>query len=244
MKKAIIIEDEEMGRDYLAGLVRDYCPQVEIVAFAENITEGKAAIIAHKPDLVFLDIQMPHGSGFDLLESLEEINFHLIFTTAYDNYAVKAFEFAAVDYLLKPISPDRLIKAIERTTQRNKMSTQSVRAFLDSYYQSPSARVSFPTEHGLDFIDVDTITRCEGESSYTRIFFIEGKPLLVSKNLKEVEQMLNGRGFFRIHHSHLINLSQVSRYIKNDGGYVIMKDGTEVQISRRKKTAFLKWFTD
>lgn len=247
--KAIIIDDELSGREVLKKLVQLNCPEVAVVNTLNSIETGLHSIREDKPDLVFLDIQMPNASGFDLLNQLDKIDFEIIFVTAHDSFAVRAFKYAAVDYLLKPIKVTELIDAVNRAAERirNNQNQDNVRFMLEKV--SPvkkvflNNKILLPTLGGYNIIEVSEITYCKSESNYTRFHFTDGKNLVVSKTLKEFESILLENNFFRIHRSYIINLNCIAKYNKGKGGEVVMKDGAVLEVSREKKDEFLKLFS-
>ena len=229
MIKAIIIEDEKMSRETLRHLLDKYCPEVEIVAEADGYRKGLEEIRKHPPDVIFLDIQMPDGSGFRLLEELEVIDFEIIFTTAFDQFAIKAIKYSALDYLLKPIIPDELIEAVKRVEKKKAESIKK-----------RSLEVLPENVRSQDEGSQKIIIRCESDNYYTYFFFVDGRKLLVSKTLKENEELLSQHNFIRPHKSHLINIKYIKSYIRHDGGYILMTDGTHVPVSRRKKDKIME----
>jgi two-component system, LytTR family, response regulator len=244
MTRAIIIDDEEGSRETLNNLVSDFLPDVEVVALAYSVETGKEAIKKFKPDLVFLDIQMQNETGFDLLETFREINFEIIFTTAYDHFAVKAFKFSALDYLLKPIDIEELKTAVEKAKKKRSYSNSSLQlnALLHNQksLNNNFKKIALPTLEGLEFIQINNIIRFEADGAYTMIFLVTGEKMVVSKIIKEFEDMLSENHFFRPHQSHLINLHHMKKYVKGDGGYAVMSDNSNIPIARRKKDEFLK----
>lgn len=244
---AVIIDDEEMSRRTLGTLLNNYCPEIEILGQASNAKEAYDLIQKERPTLIFLDIEMPHGSGFDLLNLFPSIDFEVIFVTAFDQYAIKAIKFCALDYLLKPIDVEELKTAVK------KVSNKTVQPTPSSQYEmlfenlkndsDPNNRIALPSINGLEFIKVKEIIRCEADGRYTKFYFKKGPPKLVTQNLKEVTSMLESYSFFRIHHSHLICIKKITKYFKGDGGYVVMEDGSTIDVSRRKKEAFLGLFS-
>jgi two-component system LytT family response regulator len=241
---AIIIDDELKGRIALRQKIKDYCSDVELVAEASDGEEGLRLIEQHHPDIVFLDIEMPRMSGFDMLQHLPRKNFHLIFTTAYDQYAIKAIKFAAFDYLLKPVDIEELQAAVTRIASERK-SADNTTGKLEVLKHNLQNRTSFgkiaiPTMEGLLFFNVNDIVHIEAQSNYTVFHFSNQPRLTVSKTLKEFEEILPSDIFFRPHHSHIINLHYIKRYIKGDGGQIEMQNGNFVDVSRRKKEEFLK----
>lgn len=244
MIKALIIEDEQKSREMLAMLVEKNCPQLEIVGLGKNVKEGIDLINSAKPDLVFLDISMPDGTGFDLLEAVQGKKFELIFTTATDKHALKAIKYSACDYLLKPIDIEELKLAVEKVLQKkNAGPSMDNLQFLiqqlkkaDDNYQ----KITLPTGNAYEIINIKDIIRCEADASYTHFHLVGGKKLMVSASLKHYEDLLPENEFIRVHHQHLINMNHVTRYLKQDGGYAVMSDGTQIEISRRKKDAFME----
>ncbi len=243
MIEAIIIDDEEDGREALKLAIEKYCPDVVIMNIYETPEKGLQGIVSLKPQLVFLDIQMPGMSGFDLLQQIAIIDFEVIFVSAHDRYAIKAIKFSALDYLLKPIDIDELLQAVnrvkERTThKRNNFSVQSVLHNLQ-YKSEAIERIAVSSLEGIDFYNTRDIIFCKAEGSYTTLFLTGQQSVIASRNLKDFENLLTESGFCRVHHSYLINLRHVQRYIKGEGGYVILTNNHHVDISRRKKDEFL-----
>lgn len=239
MLRAVIVEDELRSRETLSGLLKLYCKNLEVVGEAENVSEGLAVIRQKNPDVVFLDIQMPDGSGFKLLEKIEKIEFDVIFTTAYDQFAIKAIRYSALDYLLKPIFPDDLINAVNKA-EKNKQSLKSnsnIQVLLENISRPPAEppKIILSTSEKINVVRVDEIVRCESDNYYTMFYFTDGKRLLISKTLKEQEELLGEHNFIRPHKSHLINVKYIKSYLKTDGGVILMDDGSKVPVSRRKK---------
>jgi len=242
--KAIIIDDEPDARDALRMAVERYCPEIHIVAACEYPEEGLEQIKKQDPDLLFLDVDMPGMSGFDVLDHLANSDMNVIFVTAHDKYAIKAIRFSALDYLLKPVDADELQHAVKRALekQNQKENNVKVKSFLNNVrsQQDRLGKLSVPTMEGLLFIDIHEIVYCKADDNYTEIILNSKEIIIISKTLKEVEEMLEGYSFFRIHQSHLINIKFMLRYVKGDGGYVVMKDGTSLDVARRKKEEFLR----
>ncbi len=241
MIRTLLIDDEEDGREVLKMALEKYCPGIELLAVCSSGAEGLAAIAQHQPELVFLDIQMPEMSGFELLEQVQEINFEVIFVTAHDHYAIKAIKFSALDYLLKPIDVDELQQTIKRfqLQKRHHSQYQSVLTNMKNIH-GKMEKLAIPNLEGMEFIQTSDIIYCEADGNYTCIYLQEEQKLMVSKKLKDFEQVLSESGFCRVHHASLINLHHVQKYIKGDGGYVVLSEGHHVDISRRKKDDFLR----
>ena len=242
--KAVIIDDEENGRRVLRNLINEFCPEVDLQGEAENIQKGMELIGQVEPDVVFLDIQMPFGTGFDMLEQLGEVDFEVIFTTAYSEYGLRAIQFAALHYLLKPIDIEQLKEAVARAIKkriRPSASLDQMRYLMQMLQHSdrPPEKIALPSADGLIFVKIETIIRCEADGAYTHIHLQNGHPITVSKNLKNIEALLKGRDFFRVHHGHLIHLEFVKKYIRGRGGQVEMEDGSVVDVSVRRKDGFL-----
>jgi two-component system, LytTR family, response regulator len=239
MLKAVIVEDEKRSRETLTGMLKLFCKNVEVVAEADDVRSGIHAIETHSPDIVFLDIQMPDGNGFILLESLREINFEVIFTTAFDQFAIKAIKFSALDYLLKPIFPEELKEAVKKADEkiRGIPSRAGIQTLIENM-RSPaldSPKIVLSTFDKIHVVNVIDIIRCESDNYYTIFHFTEEKELIVSKTLKEIEELLSDYHFIRPHKSHLVNLLHVRNFFKPDGGSITMIDGTHVPVSRRKR---------
>lgn len=238
---AIIVDDEKHCRDVLGLLLQRFCPQVQLLASCADGTEGYQAIEMHHPDLVFLDIEMPGMSGFDMLEACRFTKFDVIFTTAYNEYAIKAIRHNALDYILKPIDKDELVQSVQKAEQeRLTRSSAKIDTFVEYLHrQKTGDRIALPTLEGLQIINSEEIYYCESDGGYTRFFLTNGKIVLISKTLKEVEDVLETKGFCRVHHGYLINLRYVQRYIRGDGGEVIMENNKNIPVSRNKKQEFL-----
>jgi len=241
MLKALIVDDEPKARENLEILLHDFVEGVEVVALCENISEAVEAVKLHSPDVVFLDIQLQRETGFDLLTKIKEVNFEVIFTTAYTEYAIKAFKFSAIDYLLKPIDIDELKKATAKVEKRvnNNMAGRLTQLVQNLKHGSnENYKIALPTLDGLVFVKISDILYCEASSNYTQIFTNEEK-YLVSKTLKEYDDLLSDHNFFRIHNSYLININSIKKYVKGEGGYVVLNNDTSLDVSKRKKEAFL-----
>lgn len=243
MIRAILVDDEHFGRQALAQALQQYCPQVELLQQCASPEEGIASIQQHKPDLVFLDVQMPGMSGFDLLKQMHPVNFEVIFITAYDRYAIKAIKFSAIDYLLKPLDVDDLMQAVKRVEDKQQAvgSAQRLASVVHNldFKEGAIEKLAVPTLEGIDFIEVAQIIFCAADRGYTNIYLKNETPKLVSRTLKDFENILSHSGFCRVHHHYLINMKHIKKYIKGEGGYVILTDDHHVDISRRKKEEFL-----
>jgi two-component system LytT family response regulator len=243
--KALIIEDEQKSREMLSEILKKYYPQIAILGLAKNVAEAVELIEKTKPNLLFLDISMPDGTGFDVLEKTLGNKFDIIFTTATDKHALKAIKYSACDYLLKPIDIDDLKVAINRLIEKRSSAMpsmdnlqfliQNLKRADDNYN-----KITLPTGNAYEIINIKDIIRCEADGSYTNFYLVGGKKLMVSASLKHYEDLLPENDFIRIHHHHLINMNHVVRFLKVDGGYAIMSDNTQLEISRRKKDAFLE----
>lgn len=243
MYKAVLIDDIENSRITLADDLKRYCPQIKIIGEADNVESGINIINLKKPDVVFLDIQLGDGTGFDILESLGKFEFQVIFTTALDTYGIKAIKFSALDYLLKPIDPDELVEAVSKIEKGPAAESinESINLLLENIkeIQPESKRIALSSADKVRMIYVKDIVRCESQGSYT-IFYLNNKEEIVTtKNLKEYEHLLEEFSFVRVHHSHLINFNYLKEYIKKDGGYAIMLDGSNVPVSFRKRNNLL-----
>lgn len=240
MIRALIIDDEQDNRLTLSALLTRFCKGVEVIGEVETVKEAVQMIRSLEPDLVFLDIEMPAENGFQLFKYFDEVKFEVIFTTAYDEYAVKAFRYSALDYLLKPINLEELREAISRVEKHtvkpdfNKIRLQTLEYNLDNSFQ----KIALPILNGLVFVDVDDIVRLEADNNYTLVFTTKGKHL-ISKSLREYENVLNNTGFFRVNRSHLINMKYLKRYIKNKNPLIELTDGTQLKLPLAKKQEFL-----
>jgi two-component system LytT family response regulator len=243
--KAILIDDEKNSLEMLEWLLHTYCPEVQIAAMCNSGEAGIIAITEHQPDLVFLDIEMPKMNGFEMLEKIKDVRFALVFTTAYDQFAIRAFRYAALNYLLKPIDPDELKNTIERLKEKNASPTKEQ---MDLLFQSliPSHkqvdRIALSTADGLIFVQTKEISYCRADSNYTHVILLNGQDILVARTLKELDEVLAGKDFYRIHNSYLININQIVKFVRGDGGYIIMPDNTEITIARSKKDEFFQLF--
>lgn len=243
MITALLIDDDKHLRKGMKSLLERYASEIAIIGEAESVKTGIVALEKYKPQVVFLDIHLSDGTGFDILEEISKIhgkvNTHIVFITAHEQYALKAFKFSALDFLLKPVDPDELQKTINKIKEALEKNNsfehidlllENIRKKVDNF-----KRIALSTSDGIHLFEIADIIRCESTDNYTKFFIKNHKPLLISKTLKEYEELLTEHGFERIHQSHLINLSYLKSYIKTDGGYVIMADNTNIPISQRKK---------
>lgn len=240
---ALIIDDELKGRNLLNELVKRYCPEVRVLDLAASATEGIAAIRQHKPDFVFLDINMPEINGFQMLEMLGEVAFEIVFVTAYNEFAVKAYKYSAFDYLLKPVDPDELRATIGRLQSKKRSNNLQERfSLLMRTLEEPKklpSKITISASDGIMVLNIPEIVYLEADGPYTTFFLQSGEKFVSSHNLKEYEDILAEQGFFRSHHSFLINLDHIKKYLKSDG-YVLMSNGHQAEVSKRKKEEFLK----
>lgn len=242
--KAIIIDDEKDSRTILAHYLKKYCPDVTLCGFGDSVDSGLAEIKKHNPDIVFLDIEMPYGNGFDLLDRVDNLTFETVFVTAFDNYAIQALNQSAAYYLLKPIDIDELIKAVEKIRQEKMNSSTTLHArVLQENKRSGNKKIMLPTLEGFEIVNIDSILYCEAADNFTKFFFENTPPLLICRTLKYFEDVLRDHKFLRIHRSYLINPNHVIRYSKGKGGSVTMKNNQELEISPTKKQDFLDQFT-
>ena len=246
MINAIIIDDEGHCLDTLALLLKKYCPGVLLAGQYKSAEQGLEAIRLQGPDLVFLDVEMPNMNGFTMLEQLNEIPFAVIFTTSYDQYAIRAIRFSALDYLLKPVDPGELQAAVLKFSQQHTgPATAQIRYLLDQVNGKTAAfsKLAVPTSEGFEFVPVEKLIYCEANDNYTHFNIAGSKKIIVSRTLKEIEEQLQPfRHFVRVHHSFVVNLDQVVKYIRGEGGHLIMTDGSAVAVSRSRKESLLKMF--
>ena len=237
--RAIIIDDEADARDIIRNNLKEYCEGVDLVGEADGVNSGLQVIKQLKPDLIFLDIEMGDGTGFDLLNQLDSVKPQIIFTTAYDEFAIKAFKYSTVDYLLKPIDIDELIDATKKVgipvSSTNTMLEEKMNLLLQSVEKKSFDRISLATINGFQMVDTANIVFCKADGNYSNFYLKTGERIMVTKIIKEFEQLLSPDIFFRIHQSHIVNLKCINRYIKGEGGVVVMSDGTELEVSRRRK---------
>ncbi len=240
--KTIIVEDEKTSRDTLHNYLKKYCPQVELVGEAENIAQGLELIRNHKLDLVFLDVEMPHGNAFDLLEQVGDRSFETVFVTAYNQYAIEALNTHASYYILKPVSIDELIKAVDYVAAIKKKEIALENKVLTTNTAQKQGKITLPVQDGFEVIAAEDILYCQADDNYTQIFLKEGKKKLISKTLKYFEEALTDFGFARVHKSYLVNVDQITGYKKGKGGSVVLSNGKEVMVSASQKANLLAHF--
>lgn len=248
MLNAVIIDDESDSREILATYIKKYCPEIKICGFGESVSTGLDAIRECTPDVVFLDIEMPYGNGFDLLQKAQPVNFETVFVTAFDNYAIQALNQSAAYYLLKPIDIEELVKAVEKISGERKMNgyLEHSKILLENLKNSASPKhqkVMLPTMEGFEVVPVNSILYCEAVDNFTRFYLDGQKDMLICRTLKYYEDVFKDHAFFRIHRSYLVNADYVLRYSKGKGGYVTMKNNRELEVSPTKKNDFLEFFT-
>ncbi len=241
--KAILIDDELNSLQNLQFKIQEYCPTIRVADQTQHPEEAIRLIHLHKPDVIFLDIEMPRMSGFKMLEQIPEIDFEIIFITAYNHYAINAIRISAFDYLVKPVAIEDLQQSVERlshfTVKKSRERAEILKKNL-STQKSQEDQIAIPTADGLEFIQIKQIIRIESSSNYSKMILLNGQSLLVTRQLKDFEELLTDNQFYRIHHSHLINLNYIAKYVRGDGGQIILKNGDMIDVSRRKKEVFLK----
>lgn len=246
MIRCILIDDEKNALEMMEWLLKTYCPEVEIAAMCNSAEEGIAAINKQRPDIVFLDIEMPKMNGFDMLEQFDKFFFDVVFCTAYDQFAIKAFKYSALNYLLKPVDPDDLKTTIKRIEEKKSSPSKEqfdllLQTMKEKNKLTPQ-RIALTTGDGLIFVPTSDIIYCEAESNYTNVVLTSGKKILVSKVLKDIDEVLSGPDFYRVHSSFLININRIKKLIRGDGGYIIMDNDATVSISRSKRQEFMERF--
>ena len=244
--RAILVDDELSSLQNLQSKLVEFCPDVEVVATAQKPEDAILFIRQHKPDVIFLDIEMPRMNGFRMLDELGELDFEIIFTTAYNHYAVDAIRISAFDYLMKPVAIKELQNALERLAKYRQTHTRDKLDVLRqslSPNKSQEEKIAIPTNEGLEFIPIKNILHIESSSNYSKIFLTDGKNILVTKLLKDFEDILEPYNFFRVHNSHLINLAYIKKYIRGEGGQVEMQNGDVIDVARRKKEEFIRLIT-
>ncbi len=242
MFRAIIIDDEQHAIQSLAGLLALYCPSVQVVGQAESVEEGMVLIRRLRPGLVFLDIHIGGATGFELLEQLKNVDFQLIFTTAHSDYAIRAFRYNAVDYLLKPIDPAQLAEAVEKASKKGAppLDARQLENLIRSLATKKLEKITIASNKGFQFIEIPSIIRIAGEGNYATFYLQNGERVLASKNLKTYEELLPAGLFIKVHQSHIVNLRRVKRLVFQDGSFLQLEDGSEVPLARRRKEAVME----
>ncbi len=243
MITAIIVDDEPDCCESLVILLERWCSEVKVLDICYSAEAAIQSVKEHTPHILFLDIEMPFMNGFEMLEKLTSLDFELIFTTSYDQYAIKAIRFSALDYLLKPIDKDELQKAVQKAAQRKQHPVPQQLDVLLQKLRNPTVpinKIAIPTMEGFQLLAAESIISCESDSNYTFLFLKDKRKIIASRNLKEMEEILEDYPFVRIHNSHIVNINEVERYIKGEGGYLIMSDGSSVNVSRSRKELLLK----
>ena len=238
MIKAILVDDEAHCNQSLEIELNEYCPEVSVIATYTSGEEAIEGIRKLRPDLVFLDIEMPWINGFELLKRVGKLDFEVIFITAYDTYAIEAFRYCAIDYLLKPIQSDLLQEAVEkvRSKKKNNFNEEKLSALLHNMERDQqSIKIVLPTSNSLEVVEVDEIVRCQSENNYSHVFLADGSKIFLAKSLKDIENIIRSPKFLRVHQSHLINTNYIKRYVRSDGGYILMKDESQISVSKAKK---------
>lgn len=243
MIKAIIVEDEPMGRTNLKSLIRSHCPDVEVIGEAANNNEGVELMgkLPERPDVAFLDIKLPDGLVFKMLNQLSTIDFEIVFVTAWQEFAIKACEYSSIGYILKPIDPDALKDAMARVRARSANQIEKRLDIFNSFYHNPNtfSKMSISAVDGIYFVNIKDIIRFEAEDNYTHIFLESGERITACKTIKSYEELLTPFNFFRVHKRYMINLNYMRKYIRGEGGYVIMEDDSQIEVSRRRRAPFI-----
>ena len=244
MIKAVIVEDEIKGLNNLKNLIATHCGEIEIIGEARSIQEGTALLnnSSIKPDVAFMDISLPDGLIFQLLNKLRPINFDIIFVTAYEEYAIKACEYSSIGYIVKPIDPDLLKEAVARISKKESNEINKRLDIFNNYYNNPNAftKMSISALDGIYFVNIRDIVRFEAEDNYTHIYLQNGERITASKTIKSYEDLLVNFNFYRVHKRHVINLNYMRKFVKGDGGYLIMDDDIKIEVSRRRRPAFME----
>lgn len=247
MIKCILIDDERNALEMMEWLIKTYTPQVQILAMCNSAEQGIEAINKYKPDVIFLDIEMPKMNGFDMLEQFDTLFFDVVFCTAYDQFAIKAFRYSALNYLLKPVDPDDLKATIKRLEDRKTLPTREQFDLLlqniKHTNKTTPQRIALTTNDGLIFVPTSEILYCEAESNYTNVILSGGKKILVSKVLKDIDEALSGPDFYRVHSSFLININRIKKFVRGDGGYIVMDNDATINISRSRRQEFMELFS-
>lgn len=246
MIKAVIVDDELNCVEMLEWLLKTYCPIVSIVALCTSGEQGIEAINKYRPDVVFLDIEMPKMNGFDMLEKFDQLSFDVVFTTAYNKFAIKAFRYSALNYLLKPVDPEDLQATIKKLQEKKSaVGKDQLNLLLENMKNLtlPVQRIALSTADGLIFVNTSEIMYCQAESNYTNVMLTNKNKILVAKTLKDIDETLSGKDFFKVHNSFLININQIRKFVRGDGGYILMNDDTQITIARSKREEFFEMFS-
>jgi two-component system LytT family response regulator len=239
--KSVIIDDEELAQQTLQLMLNEFAPEVTISGFANSAVNGILAIKEIQPDLIFLDVEMSGGTGFDMLDAIDNINFDVIFVTAHEKFALKAFKYEALDFLLKPVDPDELVNAVakfkKRVTPEDKLEH---RMDLVKTLSILNSKVPLPHKDGVKFIEMSKVIRMEADGSYVTIFSLDERPQVISKPLKFYSTLLSEAVFLRVHRSHLVNINYVSEFIREGGGFVVLENGERVQVADKKREMVLR----
>ena len=246
MIKAVIVDDELNCVEMLEWLIKTYCPVVNVVAMCTSGEKGIEAIMKHRPDVVFLDIEMPKMNGFDMLEKFDSLFFDVVFTTAYNKFAIKAFRYSALNYLLKPVDPEDLQSTIKKLEEKkSSVGKEQLNLLLENMknLSAPVQRIALSTGDGLIFVNTADIMYCQAESNYTNVVMAKGNKVLIAKTLKDIDETLSGKDFFRVHNSYLVNINHIKKFVRGDGGYILMNDDTHITIARSKREEFFDMFS-
>lgn len=247
MITCILIDDEKNALEMMEWLLKTYCPEVSILAMCSTGEQGLEKINELRPDVVFLDIEMPRMNGFELLEQFDKLFFDVVFCTAYDQFAIRAFKYSALNYLLKPVDPEELKETINRIRERKSTPVKEQLNLLMQQMQQPAKatpqRIALTSGDGLIFVPTSEIVYCEAESNYTQVVLASGRKVLVSKVLKEIDEALSGPDFYRVHSSFLININRIKKFVRGDGGYLVMDNDAMINISRNRKQEFMEMFS-
>ncbi|HRO46692.1 LytTR family DNA-binding domain-containing protein [Agriterribacter sp.] len=247
MIKCVLVDDETNALEMMEWLLKTYCPQAHIVAMCNTAEKGIEAISRHKPDVVFLDIEMPRMNGFDMLEQVKNVTFEIVFCTAYDQFAIKAFKYAALNYLLKPVDPDDLKATMQRVEEKRAVPSKEQFALLLQHINRPPkstpSRIALTTGEGLIFVPTAEIIYCKAESNYTNVVLTGGRKIMVSRVLKELDETLSGPDFYRVHSSFLIGINHVKKFVRGEGGYIVMDNDDNITLSRSRRQEFMELFS-
>jgi two-component system LytT family response regulator len=245
MLSAVIIDDEPNAVNLLALRLSQHCPQIEVVATCTGSVQGVEAIREHRPEILFLDIEMPQMNGFQVLETVGDIPFALVFVTAYDRFALKAFKYSALDYLLKPIDTQELIATVHKIEKQRQTHPQQIQHLQQQYGNVAKTlpdRIALPYQNGVAFVAIQDILYCEADDRYTRFYLADGQQYLVTKVLRDIQELLEERDFLRVHRQYLINLNRIKKFVKGEGSYIIMDNEQSIPVSRGQKDRLMERF--